>query len=178
VCSLMRQSGTPAADCRTTSTRTLGGIRERPVSSDPSSCSMSTASQRLAIHHALIWLDGRGWLGGPKTAKSRRAIDLTTPTFEVLRIHHAPLGRATAGHGAGPDRRRPDLLRRRRRAIGGRHITTLQLKALLRRAELPPIRFHDLRHSFPTLQLAAGTPKIVSEVLRHSGPVRGRQGLR
>ena len=47
-------------------------------------------------------------------------------------------------------------------------MTTLQLKALLRRAGLPPIRFHDLRHTFATLQLVAGTnPKIVSEVLRH-----------
>ena len=45
---------------------------------------------------------------------------------------------------------------------------TLQLKSLLRRAGLPPIRFHDLRHTFATLQLAAGTnPKIVSEVLGH-----------
>jgi len=35
-------------------------------------------------------------------------------------------------------------------------------------AALPPIRFHDLRHNFATLQLAAGTnPKIVSEVLGH-----------
>lgn len=33
---------------------------------------------------------------------------------------------------------------------------------------LPPIRFHDLRHTFATLQLAAGTNrKIVSEVLGH-----------
>jgi hypothetical protein len=37
-----------------------------------------------------------------------------------------------------------------------------------REAELPPIRFHDLRHTFATLQLAAGTnPKIMSEVLGH-----------
>lgn len=50
----------------------------------------------------------------------------------------------------------------------GRHLTTISLKALLRRAGLPAIRFHDLRHTFATLQLAAGTnPKIVSEVLGH-----------
>jgi hypothetical protein len=47
-------------------------------------------------------------------------------------------------------------------------VVTLQLKSLLRRAELPPIRFHELRHTFATLHLAAGTnPKIVSEVLGH-----------
>jgi Phage integrase family len=52
--------------------------------------------------------------------------------------------------------------------LWGRHVTTLGFKALLRRAGLPPIRFHDLRHTFATLQLTAGTnPKIVSEVLGH-----------
>jgi hypothetical protein len=50
--------------------------------------------------------------------------------------------------------------------LWGRHVTTLGFKALLRRAGLPDIRFHDLRHTFATLQLMAGTnPKIVSEVL-------------
>ena len=50
----------------------------------------------------------------------------------------------------------------------GRHVTTLSLKALFRRAGVPSIRFHDLRHSFATLQLAAGTkPKIVSEAPGH-----------
>jgi Phage integrase family len=52
--------------------------------------------------------------------------------------------------------------------LWGRHVTTRQLKPLLRDAGLPAIRFHDLRHTFATLQLAAGTnPKIVSEVLEH-----------
>src|SRR6266498_5782570 len=41
--------------------------------------------------------------------------------------------------------------------LWGRDVTTLQLKALLRPAELAAIRFHDLRHTFATLHLAAGT---------------------
>ena len=41
--------------------------------------------------------------------------------------------------------------------LWGRHVTTRQLKPLLRDAGLPSIRFHDLRHTFATLQLAAGT---------------------
>jgi integrase len=44
-----------------------------------------------------------------------------------------------------------------------------QLKALLKKAELPDIRFHDLRHSSATMLLAIGVhPKIVQEILGHS----------
>jgi integrase len=40
---------------------------------------------------------------------------------------------------------------------------------LARRAALPPIRLHDLRHSVASILLAAGThPKVVSELLGHS----------
>ena len=42
-------------------------------------------------------------------------------------------------------------------------------KPLLRRAGLPDIRFHDLRHTCATLLLMKGVhPKIVSEMLGHS----------
>jgi site-specific recombinase XerD len=40
---------------------------------------------------------------------------------------------------------------------------------LLRKAELPRIRFHDLRHTFATLMLLQGVHvKVVSEMLGHS----------
>ncbi len=42
-------------------------------------------------------------------------------------------------------------------------------KPLLRRAELPEIRFHDLRHTFATLMLSVGEhPKLVQEILGHA----------
>jgi integrase len=42
-------------------------------------------------------------------------------------------------------------------------------KPLLRRASLPDLRFHDLRHTCATLLLTKGVhPKIVSEMLGHS----------
>jgi integrase len=42
-------------------------------------------------------------------------------------------------------------------------------KPLLKRAELPPMRLYDLRHTAATLSLAAGvSPKIISEQLGHS----------
>ena len=46
----------------------------------------------------------------------------------------------------------------------GRHF-----KPLLKRAELPPIRFHDLRHTCATILLTAGKhPKFVQELLGHA----------
>jgi integrase len=45
----------------------------------------------------------------------------------------------------------------------------VQLKKLLKKAGLPDIRFHDLRHSTATLLLSKGVhPKIVQEILGHS----------
>jgi integrase len=42
-------------------------------------------------------------------------------------------------------------------------------KALLKKAGLPDMRFHDLRHSTASLLLALGVhPKVVSEQLGHS----------
>ena len=44
-----------------------------------------------------------------------------------------------------------------------------QLKAFLKKADLPDIRFHDLRHSAATLLLSLGVhPKVVQEILGHS----------
>lgn len=51
------------------------------------------------------------------------------------------------------------------------HPNTLtgQFNALLRKAGLPHIRFHDLRHSVATLLLSRGVhPKVVQEILGHS----------
>ncbi len=46
-----------------------------------------------------------------------------------------------------------------------------QFKSALKKAELPPIRFHDLRHTAATLMLADGVPLVtVSKILGHSSP--------
>lgn len=51
------------------------------------------------------------------------------------------------------------------------HPNTLyaRFKAVLKKADLPDIRFHDLRHSAATLLLSNGVhPKVVQEILGHS----------
>ena len=50
--------------------------------------------------------------------------------------------------------------------LTGSRITERRLRPLLRREGLPPIRFHDLRHTAATLMLTAGVnPRVVSEML-------------
>jgi len=49
------------------------------------------------------------------------------------------------------------------------NLTRRSCKPILRAADLPDIRFHDLRHTAATLLLAAGVhPKIVQERLGHA----------
>ena len=44
-----------------------------------------------------------------------------------------------------------------------------RMKTLLRYAELPPIRFHDLRHTFATHALTSGVDaKTLSKILGHT----------
>lgn len=50
------------------------------------------------------------------------------------------------------------------------NVFSRSFKPLLRRASLPDIPFHALRHSFATLMLAGGEhPKVVQEMMGHSG---------
>jgi integrase len=105
----------------------------------------------------------------PKSAKSRRQIRLTPTAVSALKRHRVrqaeerlALGEAWQDQGlVFPD------------PIGGpmSGITVLRahFRPLLRRAGLPAIRFHDLRHTCATLLLGRGVnPKIVSEMLGHS----------
>jgi integrase len=56
-----------------------------------------------------------------------------------------------------------------RQPLHGRHITERRLSAVLRKADLRRIRFHDLRHTAATLMLLQGVnPKVVSEMLGHT----------
>ena len=53
--------------------------------------------------------------------------------------------------------------------LDGVNLVRREFKPALRKAKLPDIRFHDLRHGFASLLIAQGEhPKLISEQLGHS----------
>src|SRR5205807_7025156 len=120
------------------------------------------AGTALRVRHTLHELNGRLWIGEPKTRRARRQVDLPAIAVVALRNHRERM--MIEGHPdelvfcdtRGGPLRKSNLVRR-------------SFLPLLKRAGLPTIRFHDLRHTAATLLLAQGVhPKIVQERLGHS----------
>jgi integrase len=97
--------------------------------------------------------------GRTKTESSRRLVPLSPDTIEVLRFHRER-------HGGGtylfPAEKAPD------KPVTG-DVLYKTFTRLRKRAGLPYLPFHGLRHTFATLMLTAGVhPKIVAEFLGHA----------
>ncbi len=119
---------------------------------------------RAHVRRTLVHWMGAPRFGEPKNARSRRCVALAPQAVAALKTH-----------------------RERQRFVGvyaddglvfctssGRPISPTNLykqsfRPLLERANLPHMRFHDLRHTCATLLLGKGVhPKIVQELLGHS----------
>jgi integrase len=123
---------------------------------------------RLSVRRALIPINREVVVSEPKTAKGRRAVALDPGTVEVLKTQAArqldeqkewdeacvETGLVfTAENGAALD---PESVSR-------------YFRQAVKKAMLPKIRLHDLRHTHATLCLQAGIhPKVVSERLGHA----------
>ena len=117
----------------------------------------------IMVQHALQELNGTLKLAEPKTARGRRRIDIPQVAVAALIQHKARLLKEGL---AGVSWVFPNL-------SGGpwrrSHLHFKEYKPLLKRAGLPAIRFHDLRHTSATLLLSQGVhPKVVQERLGHS----------
>ncbi len=124
---------------------------------------------QLTVRHSLHRSGGAVVLSEPKTRRSRRTV--TLPAFAVTAL-----------------RRQRDWFQAQDRLLAaeawqdGRYVFTTRigtpmhsgdvtraLQRLLAAAELPRMRFHDLRHGAATLLLAQGVhPRVVMETLGHS----------
>ncbi len=133
----------------------LAGLRWRDV---------DLAAGAVHVRQALV----EGRKGGPatfaepKTARSRRKVDL--PAFAV-----AALGRHRERLGAVPHPERLVFLSAEGEPLRRSNLHRRSWKPLLERAKLPDVPFHGLRHTAATLALVAGVnPKVVQERLGHS----------
>jgi len=103
----------------------------------------------------------------PKTQRSRRKITLPAFVIDTLKQHREH--QKQVREKAGSQWREMDIVFCN---VYGGYLEPSNLhdafKRLLERAELPNIRFHDLRHSAATILLSMGVhPKIVQELLGH-----------
>ncbi len=124
---------------------------------------------KLRVGRALVREGSQHIAGETKTRRGRRQVNLTPRTVNVLKAHrrrqleermrlsglykdHGLIFATGIGNPVNPE----NLVKR-------------SVKPLLKRAGLPEIRFHDLRHTCATLLLGRGVhPKIVQELLGHA----------
>ena len=126
----------------------------------------------LAVRATHRRMAGRFVVNQPKTAAGRRPLALPPIAVLALRQHrtrqHAERLQLGAAWSENEDVALVFPNRVGRRIAGDAFYHSYYLP-ILRRAGLPTIRFHDLRHTFGTLLLLLGVdPKIVSEMLGHS----------
>jgi integrase len=104
----------------------------------------------------------------PKTAYSRRTVPIPEGCLVALRQHKARQAEERLLLGSAYEDPELVFCWPDGRPINPRHLNT-HFDKILKRAGLPPVRLHDLRHTFATLMLELGeSPKTVQAMLGHS----------
>ena len=130
---------------------------------------MDLKTGTLRVRRTLSTTKGGPKFSTPKTTKSRRSIKLTAGAVEALRRHHdRQFEESTRLAGLWQDYGLA-FATTTGTPLNPSHLTSRSFKPLLKRAGLPNIRFHDLRHTCATLLLSKGVhPKFVQELLGHA----------
>lgn len=138
----------------------LLALRWRDIDLEARSISVRNTLQRTANGHIL---------GDPKTSHSRRRIQLTTAGAEALQRHKVRQNEERLRVGAAWQNLDFVFCDEAGGFIKEWNLRKQCFLPLLKRAGLPSIRFHDLRHTAASLMMGKGVhPKIVSEMLGHS----------
>jgi integrase len=123
----------------------------------------------VRVRKTLTLAKGGPRLTEPKTRGSRRQIRLTNSAVGALERHRALQNSEGVARGHEWNHQGLVFCTRRGTPIRRDNLHVRHWKPLLRRAGVPDIRFHDLRHTCAILLLTKGVhPKIVSEMLGHS----------
>lgn len=128
-------------------------------------------TSRLYVQRQLQVLRGQGFIfQEPKTRSGRRTIQLGDSTLIVLKNHYEQ--QQLQKKSAGEKWQDNDLIFSSRvgSPLDPSHLR-LDFKYVIKRAGIPRVRFHDLRHTAASLMLNNGIPVIVaSRILGHSSP--------
>ncbi len=104
----------------------------------------------------------------PKTRRSRRTVTLPQVTVEALRSHRAKQAAERLALGLGKDDLGLVFTSPLGEPVSVRAVSK-EFARIVKRAKLPPVTFHGLRHTHLTALLKAGIhPKIASERAGHA----------
>ena len=138
----------------------LLALRWRDVNLDAGTAQVRATMQRVGDHLTF---------SEPKTTQSRRLVSLTTTGVAALRRHRVTQAAERLRMGAAWDDIDLVFPNEIGRPLEGSNLLRRSFFPILRRAGLPRIRFHDLRHTAATLMLGESVhPKVVAEMLGHS----------
>ncbi|MHA6622890.1 tyrosine-type recombinase/integrase [Pseudonocardia sp. DLS-67] len=143
------------------------GIRRSEVAGAPINL-LDLTARTLTVFETRVVANGKAQASDGKSERSRRVLALDRQTAAALTTHLQML--ETERRAFEDDYRDHGLLVC---WADGRPIhpdtITEQFNRLVDRAGVPPIRLHDVRHTYATMALRAGVnPKIVSERLGHA----------
>ena len=123
---------------------------------------------RLSIKKTLIMNGYKTMLSTPKTKKGRRLIVLDPATIAALRKLRAQQIKEHLRQGLPWQESQPVFVTEAGLPYHPERVSKLFAQAA-KKAGLPRIRLHDLRHTYATLALSAGIhPKVISERLGHA----------
>jgi integrase len=124
---------------------------------------------RLKIDRALILVDYVPTISETKTDKGRRTVALDSATVAALQEHDARQAVEAAMAGDAWENDEGYVFTDELGRVIHPQAFTDRFKRYAKRAKLPAIRLHELRHSHATLALESGVaPKVVSDRLGHA----------
>jgi integrase len=137
------------------------GLRWSDIDLDAKTLRVNRQLQRIRDGGGLVFSE-------PKNA-SRRTVDLPQRAVEALRSHRKQQMEEQLRAASGWQDYRLVFVSGKGTPLDAQNIVNRHFKPLLRRAGLPNIRWHDLRHSCFTILLARGThPKYVQHLAGHA----------
>ncbi len=130
--------------------------------------SVDFSQRRITVCQALQRIDGEWLLIEPKSTKSQRTLTLPPIAMELLRTQRDWQTTMQAAANESWNEMGLVFTSVAGTPLDGSNITRV-FQRMLKEAELPRVRFHDLRHTCASLLLAQGTHmRVIMEQLGHS----------